>query len=155
MINTSLCYIYRGDEVLMLHRILKENDLNHDKWIGLGGKFEDGESPEDCVLREVREETGLTLTSWKYRGIITFVNDLYETEYMHLFTADAFTGEMTACDEGVPAWIRKDELDRLPQWAGDRIFMRLLEENGSFFSLKLVYSGDTLLSAFLNGKRIR
>ena len=152
MINTSLCYIYRGDEVLMLHRTLKKNDLNHDKWIGLGGKFEEGESPEDCVLREVREETGLILTSWRYRGIITFVNDLYEAELMHLFTADGFTGEMTACDEGEPAWIRKDELDALPQWEGDRIFMKLLDEDAPFFSLKLVYSGERLLSAVLNGK---
>ena len=155
MINTSLCYIYRGDEVLMLHRTLKKNDLNHDKWIGLGGKFEDGESPEDCVLREVREETGLILTSWRYRGIITFVNDLYETEYMHLFTADGFEGEMTACDEGEPAWIRKDKLNTLPQWEGDRIFLKLLEEDAPFFSLKLVYSGDRLLTAVLNGKTIR
>ncbi len=155
MINSSLCYIYRGDEVLMLHRTRKENDINRDKWIGLGGKFEEGESPEDCVLREVREETGLVLTSWQYRGIVTFVSDRYETEYMHLFTADGFTGEMTACDEGEPAWIRRDMLDTLPQWEGDRIFLRLLEEGEPFFSLKLVYSGERLASAALNGKTIR
>lgn len=155
MINTSLCYLYRGDEVLMLHRTTKKNDLNHDKWIGLGGKFEEGESPEDCALREVREETGLTLTSWRYRGIITFVNTKYETELMHLFTADGFTGEMTACDEGEPAWIRKEDLDALPQWEGDRIFMRLIDEDAPFFSLKLVYDGDRLLSAVLNGTPIR
>ncbi len=155
MINSSLCYIYRGDEVLMLHRTRKENDINRDKWIGLGGKFEEGESPEDCVLREVREETGLVLTSWQYRGIVTFVSDRYETEYMHLFTADGFTGEMTACDEGEPAWIRRDMLDALPQWEGDRIFLRLLEEGEPFFSLKLVYSGERLASAALNGKTIR
>ena len=154
MINSTLCYIYRGDEVLLLHRTRKKDDINHDKWIGLGGKFEEGESPEDCVLREVREETGLTLTSWRYRGIVTFANDLYETEYMHLFTADGFTGEMTACDEGEPAWIRKREMDRLPQWAGDRIFLRLLEEDVPFFSLKLVYSGEHLLAAVLDGKPI-
>lgn len=155
MINSSLCYINRGDEVLMLHRTRKENDINRDKWIGLGGKFEEGESPEDCVLREVREETGLVLTSWQYRGIVTFVSDRYETEYMHLFTADGFTGEMTACDEGEPAWIRRDMLDTLPQWEGDRIFLRLLEEGEPFFSLKLVYSGERLASAALNGKTIR
>lgn len=155
MINSSLCYIFRGDEVLMLHRTLKKNDMNHDKWIGLGGKFEEGESPEDCVLREVREETGLTLTSYRYRGIITFANDLYETELMHLFTADGFTGHMTACDEGEPAWIRRSEIDSLPQWEGDRIFWRLLDEDAPFFSLKLVYHGDRLLAAVLNGKKIR
>ena len=154
MINTTLCYIYRDDEVLMLHRIKKKNDLNHDKWIGLGGKFEDRESPEDCVIREVREETGLTLTSWRYRGIVTFISDLYETEYMHLFTADGFTGEMTECDEGEPAWIKKEKLDELPQWEGDKIFLRLLEEEAPFFSLKLVYEGDALREAVLNGRKI-
>ena len=154
MINTTLCYIYRDDEVLMLHRVKKENDLNHDKWIGLGGKFEDRESPEDCVLREVREETGLTLTSWRYRGIVTFISDLYETEYMHLFTADGFTGEMTECDEGEPAWIKKEKLDELPQWEGDKIFLKLLDEEAPFFSLKLVYEGDALREAVLDGKRI-
>ena len=154
MINTTLCYIYRDDEVLMLHRVKKKNDLNHDKWIGLGGKFEDRESPEDCVLREVREETGLTLTSWRYRGIVTFVSDLYETEYMHLFTADGFTGEMTECDEGEPAWIKKEKLDELPQWEGDRIFLKLLDEEAPFFSLKLVYEGDTLKEAVPDGRRI-
>ena len=138
----------------MLHRVKKKNDLNHDKWIGLGGKFEDRESPEDCVLREVREETGLTLTSWRYRGIVTFVSDLYETEYMHLFTADGFTGEMTECDEGEPAWIKKEKLDELPQWEGDRIFLKLLDEEAPFFSLKLVYEGDTLKEAVLDGRRI-
>ena len=139
MINTTLCYIYRGDEVLMLHRTKKKNDLNHDKWIGLGGKFEDRESPEDCVIREVREETGLTLTSYRYRGIVTFVNDRYETE----------------CDEGEPAWIPRERLDELPQWEGDRIFLKLLDEGAPFFSLKLVYEGDALREAVLNGKKIR
>ena len=154
MINTTLCYIYRDDEVLMLHRVKKKNDLNHDKWIGLGGKFEDRESPEDCVLREVREETGLTLTSWRYRGIVTFISDRYETEYMHLFTADGFTGAMTECDEGEPAWIKKEKLDELPQWEGDKIFLKLLDEEAPFFSLKLVYEGDTLKEAVLDGRRI-
>ena len=151
MINSSLCYVYRGDEVLMLHRTRKQNDINHDKWIGLGGRFEDGESPEECMLREVREETGLTLTSWRYRGIVTFANDRYETEYMHLFTADAFTGELTDCDEGDPVWVKKSELAALPQWEGDKVFLRLLDEGEPFFSLKLVYSGEKLLGAVLNG----
>ena len=151
MINTTLCYIERGDEYLLLHRVKKENDLNRDKWIGLGGKFEPGESPEECLLREVCEETGLTLTRWRYRGIVTFVSDRWGTEYMHLFTADAFTGELGACDEGVLEWIKKSDFAALPQWEGDRIFLRLLEENAPFFSLKLCYAGETLTSAALNG----
>lgn len=155
MINTSLCYVFRGDEVLMLHRTKKKNDLNHDKWVGLGGKFEEGESPEDCVLREVREETGLRLTSWRYRGIVTFVSDRYGTEWMHLFTADAFEGELGECDEGNPVWIPRNRLHELPQWEGDRIFLRLLEEEAPFFSLKLVYEGENLREAVLNGQRIR
>lgn len=122
---STLCYIEndRG-EYLMLHRVKKENDCNHDKWIGVGGKFEDGESPEECVLREVQEETGLTLTSWRYRGIVTFVSDQWETEYMHLFTATHWTGEVKDCDEGVLEWIHKDALAALPQWEGDKIFLR-------------------------------
>ncbi len=154
MINSTLCYISRGDEWLLLHRTKKQNDLNHDKWIGFGGKFEDKESPEDCILREVREETGLTLTEYSYRGIVTFVSDKYETEYMHLFTATEFTGNMTACDEGEPAWIKKSDFAKLPQWEGDKIFLRLLEEGAPFFSLKLSYTGDCLDYAILNGKRL-
>jgi len=155
MIYSTLCYIERGDEWLLLHRVKKEQDANRDKWIGLGGKFEDGESPEECVLREVREETGLTLTSYRYRGIVTFVSDRWETEYMHLFTADGFVGEIGACAEGELAWIKKAEFAALPQWEGDRIFLRLLEENAPFFSLKLRYEGERLAAAALNGKTIK
>lgn len=151
---STLCYIEREDEWLMLHRVKKKNDVNQDKWIGLGGQFEEGESPEECILREVKEETGLTLTSWRYRGLVTFVSDLWETEYMHLFTADAYTGEMTDCDEGELAWIKKAEFAKLPQWEGDRLFLRLLEENEPFFSLKLRYEGEHLAYAALNGKQI-
>ena len=155
MINTSLCYIYRGDEMLLLHRTKKKNDLNHDKWIGIGGKFEEGESPEECALREVREETGLTLAGWKYRGVVTFVSDRYEAELMHLFTSDAFTGELTSgCDEGEPAWISREAFKRLPQWEGDKIFLKLLDDGAPFFSLKLVYSGDRLTRAVLDGTDI-
>ena len=136
----------------MLHRTKKENDLNHDKWIGVGGKFEPGEAPEDCALRETREETGLTLTHWRYRGIVTFISDLYETEYMHLFTADGFTGTPIECDEGELEWIRKSELLKLKLWEGDKIFLRLLDSDEPFFSLKLKYEGDTLVLAQLNGK---
>ena len=155
MRNTTLCYLYRGREALMLHRVKKAVDENKDKWIGIGGKFEEGESPEDCLLREVREETGLTLTSWRYRGIVTFVSDEWGTEYMHLFTADAWEGQIRQdCDEGVLEWIDRDKLLSLPIWEGDKIFLRLLDEDASFFSLKLRYEGDRLAEAVLNGKPI-
>lgn len=154
MLNTTLCYIERGDEYLMLHRVKKENDINRDKWIGLGGKFEKDESPDECLLREVYEESGLKLTSWRYRGIVTFVNTVCESEYMHLFTADGFEGEIGPCNEGELEWIKKSELMRLTLWEGDKIFLRLLDENEPFFSLKLSYDGDELKSAVLNGKNI-
>ena len=156
MKNTTLCYISRGDEYLLLHRIKKENDLNRDKWIGFGGGFEEGESPEECVLREVREETGLTLTAWRYRGIVTFVSDRWEGEYMHLFTADGFEGEIIRdCNEGDIQWVRKKDFAALPQWEGDRIFLKLLEEDAPFFSLKLVYEGERLVGVVLNGIELR
>ena len=151
MKQTTLCYIEKDNCYLMLHRIKKENDENKDKWIGIGGKFEDKESPEDCVLREAMEETGLTLSSYRYRGIVTFVSDVWPTEYMHLFHADGFTGELKTCDEGVLEWLPKSELYSLPMWEGDRIFLDLLDKDVPFFSLKLVYSGETLVEAVLNG----
>ena len=153
-INSTLIYVERGDEYLMLHRTKKENDLNRDKWIGIGGKFEENEGPEDCMLREAREETGLTLTSWRYRGIVTFLSDRWETEYMHLFTADGYSGTLRQCDEGDLAWIKKSELLKLKLWEGDKIFLRLLDSDEPFFSLKLKYEGDTLVLAVLNGKRL-
>lgn len=155
MIDSSLCYLYRGDEVLMMHRTRKKNDMNHDKWIAVGGRFEKGESPEECALREVREETGLTMVSPLYRGVVTFINDQYETERMHLFTCEQWTGEMTDCDEGELVWIPKERMDTLPQWEGDRIFHRLLKEGGPFFRLELVYSGERLLSADLDGRPLK
>lgn len=151
MKNTSLCYIERDGNYLMLHRVKKENDENRDKWIGVGGKFEEGESPEDCMLREVREETGLRLSSWRFRGIVTFVSNLWGTEYMHLFTSDSFTGEIHSCEEGTLEWVDKARVQSLPIWEGDKIFLRLLEENAPFFSLKLRYEGDRLAEAVLNG----
>ena len=154
MINTTLCYITRGNDVLMLHRVKKENDVNKDKWIGIGGKFEEGESPEECVLREAKEETGLTLTDYKYRGIVTFVSDVWPCEYMHLFTATGFVGELKDCDEGVLEWLPKDKLYGLPMWAGDRIFLELLDKGAPFFSLKLVYEGERLVCAALDGQKI-
>lgn len=151
MKNTSLCYIECGGQYLMLHRVKKVNDENHDKWIGIGGKFEPGESPEECMQREVTEETGLTAREWRYRGIVTFVSDEWETEYMHLFTCTGFTGTLRECDEGVLEWIDKRALLALPIWEGDKIFLRLLDEGEPFFSLKLNYSGDRLTAAVLNG----
>lgn len=154
MIQSTLCYLERGDEYLMLHRVKKENDVNHDKWIGVGGKFEEGESPEECILRETWEETGLTLTDYRYRGLVTFVSDRWPTEYMHLFTATGWSGEAHPCEEGELAWICKSELLQLPLWEGDKIFLRLLEEDAPFFSLKLRYEGETLVQAVLNGRQI-
>ena len=154
MKNTTLCYIERDGAYLMLHRVKKEHDENRDKWIGVGGKFEDKESPEDCLLREVREETGLTLTRYAYRGIVTFVSDLWPTEYMHLFTADGFTGDLRACDEGDLEWVPKERIAALPIWAGDKIFLRLLTEDVPFFSLKPCYEGERLVQAVLDGRAL-
>lgn len=150
--NVTLCYIEQEDAYLMLHRIKKENDLNHDKWIGIGGKFEDGESPEECMCREALEETGLTLLNPTLRGIVTFVSDEWDTEYMFLYTCTEFEGTLGECDEGVLEWIAKDKVCDLPIWEGDKIFFRLLRENAPFFSLKLQYKGSNLVSAVLNGE---
>lgn len=152
MRNTTLCYIQndRG-QTLLLHRVKKENDMNKDKWIGVGGGFEDKESPEDCLLREVLEETGLTLTSYRYRGVVTFVSDRWETEYMHLFTADGFTGTIKECDEGTLEWVDNAIVPTLPTWAGDRIFLQRIAADAPFFSLKLCYEGEDLVGAVLNG----
>ena len=155
MKNTSLCYIEKDGKYLMLHRVSKKNDENAGKWIGIGGKFEEGESPEDCAVREALEETGLTLNSLSYRGIVTFVSDEYGTEYMHLFHSDSFSGEIKKCDEGVLEWIDKKKLYELTLWEGDKIFLELLDKDIPHFSLKLTYSGDTLTGAVLNGKKIR
>ena len=151
--NTTLCYLEKDGAWLMLHRVKKKQDCNHEKWIGVGGKFEPCESPEECLLREVREETGLTLTSWQYRGIVTFVLDGV-CEYMHLYTADRWTGQMIRgedCAEGILEWVPKEKVPALPIWEGDKIFFRLLEQERPFFSLKLCYEGDALISAALDG----
>ena len=153
--NTTLLYIRdRDGRYLMLHRDKKENDLNRDKWIGVGGKLEEGESPEDCLLRETMEETGLRLTRYRYRGLVTFVSDRWETEYMHLYTADGYEGVLHDCDEGTLCWLTPEEFAALPQWEGDKIFLRLLAENAPFFSLKLCYQGDRLAEAVLDGKEL-
>ena len=148
---TTLCYIEKEHQYLMLHRIKKEQDINKDKWIGIGGHFEEDETPEECLLREVKEETGLVLTKWKLRGIITFMSDEFHTEYMFLYTADAFTGELIECDEGVLERVDKSEVFHLPIWEGDKIFFKLLETSSDFFSLKLRYEGEKLVEAILNG----
>ena len=152
MILSTLCYLQREDQYLMLHRVKKAQDANRDKWIGVGGKFREGESPEDCLLRETWEETGLTLTDYRYRGLVTFVSDRWPTEYMHLFTATGWTGTPHPCDEGELAWIGKRELRALPMWAGDQIFLDLLERDAPFFSLKLRYRGEALEEAVLDGR---
>ena len=154
MRNTTLVHLERDGKYLMLHRVKKEHDENHDKWVGIGGKFEPGESPEDCAVREVREETGLTMKSWAYRGIVTFVSDEWGTEYMHLFHSADFEGSVKDCDEGVLEWVDKRALYDLPIWEGDKIFLRLLDEDRLFFSLKLRYRGDRLMEAVLDGKSL-
>ena len=154
MKNTTLCYITRGDQVLMLHRVKKKNDINKDKWIGIGGKFEDGESPDECLLREAKEETGLTLTAWKCRGVVTFLSEGEDGEYMYLFTADGFEGELKECDEGDLQWVSRDFLTELPKWEGDQIFLDLLWRDAPFFLLTLRYRGARLTEALLDGKKI-
>ncbi|PWL45381.1 MAG: DNA mismatch repair protein MutT [Clostridiales bacterium] len=151
---TTLCYIEKNGKYLMLHRIKKKSDINQGKWIGVGGHFEEGESPEECLIREVQEETGLFLTQYAFRGIVTFATDVQQTEYMCLYTATAFEGELTACNEGELAWIDKEKIEELELWEGDRIFLRLLAAEAPFFSLKLRYVGDVLQEAVLDGKAI-
>jgi 8-oxo-dGTP diphosphatase len=151
---TTLCYIEKDGQYLMLNRVSKENDINKDKWIGVGGHFEEDESPEDCLLREVKEETGLTLLSYRFRGIVTFISNEWQTEYMCLYTADEFEGKMTQCEEGVLCWVDKSQIDQLNLWTGDKIFLNLLAQDSPFFSLKLRYEGDCLMEAVLDGKTL-
>ena len=151
---STLCYIEKDNKYLMLHRIVKKNDVNKDKWIGVGGHFEQGESPEECLLREVKEETGLDLLSYRFRGIVTFIASGWETEYMCLYTADRCEGGMISCNEGVLEWVDKEKLLDLNLWEGDKIFLKLLNEDVPFFSLKLQYEGNELVQAYLDGKDI-
>ncbi len=156
MKQTTLCYIDDGSRYLMLHRVKKEHDASHGKWIGVGGKCEADESPDECMLREVKEETGLDIRQWHYRGIVTFISDIWPNEYMHLFTATEWDGQLASdCNEGDLAWVEKSDIMNLTLWEGDRIFLRLLlDEQTPFFSLKLVYVQDEMASAVLNGQHV-
>ena len=151
---TTLCYIEKDGRYLMMHRVKKAHDINKDKWIGIGGHFEADESPEECLFREAAEETGLTLLSFRLRGIVTFRCDRWQTEYMFLYTADEFEGELAECSEGSLEWVDKADVYNLPIWEGDKIFFRLLEEGREFFSLKLRYENDILMEAVLDGKKL-
>ena len=154
MKNSTLCYLEKDGKYLMLFRDRKKNDENAGKWIGVGGKFENGESPDECLLREVFEETGLKLKEYRLRGIVSFVSDIYETEYMFLYTSGSFEGTLTECSEGRLEWIDKKSVPELPLWEGDRIFLNLIRDDKDFFSLKLVYERDSLKEAVLDGKKI-
>lgn len=154
LLQTTLCYLEQNGCYLMLHRIKKKKDVNHDKWIGVGGKFEPGETALDCALREVREETGLTMQDAQYRGIVDFYCPPWPAERMHLYTCTEFTGTMTDCDEGTLEWVPKGAVQNLPIWPGDKIFFRLLAEDAPFFHLELTYDGDTLMRAVLDGREM-
>lgn len=150
MKDTTLIYLEKDGKYLMLHRVKKKHDINHDKWIGVGGKCEENESPEDCALRETYEETGLTIHKLDYRGIVTFVSDQYEGEYMHIFKSSDFSGDIIDSPEGDLVWIDKEKVPELFTWEGDRIFLEKIAEPSPFFSLKLVYHGDKLVSSTCN-----
>lgn len=146
MKNTTLCYIEQDGAYLMMHRVKKENDINREKWVGIGGKFESGETPTECAVREIKEETGVTPKNLRYRGLVTFVSKEYGTEYMHLFTASGYDGKINYdCKEGELVWVKKSEIETLNIWQGDKIFFKLLDSEKAFFSLKLVYDGDKLI----------
>ena len=148
---TTLCYIEKDDAYLMLHRVKKENDINKDKWVGIGGHLEEGETPDECLLREVKEETGLTLHSYKARGFITFKSDEWGTEYIYLYTADEYSGEMIECNEGNLLFVPKNKVNDLPIWEGDKVFFRLLEERDDYFFFLLCYKGEALVYQLVDG----
>ena len=154
LLQTTLCYLEQNGCYLMLHRVKKKNDVNHDKWIGVGGKFEPGEDARACALREMYEETGLTMRAPRYRGIVDFYCPPWPAERMHLFTCSDFTGTMTDCDEGTLEWVPKQAVQALPIWPGDKLFFRLLEQDAPFFHLELYYDGDTLVRAVRDGQEL-
>ena len=145
MILSTLCYIEKDGKYLMLHRTKKKNDINKDKWLGIGGKFEEGESPEECITRELKEETGLTLNSYKLRCIVTYVSTNWETEYMYVFTSNDFTGELIECNEGDLQWIEKDKVTELNTWEGDKIFVDQIQNDNKFFTIKFNYDREKLI----------
>ena len=155
MKNTTLCYIEQDGCYLLMHRIKKAHDASHNKWIGVGGKCEADEAPDECIVRETKEETGLTLTDYRLRGVVTFLSDEWESEYMFIFTATGFTGRLAEnCAEGELAWVAKERIMELPLWQGDKIFLRLLLEDAPFFFLKLRYEGEALVEAVLDGRAL-
>lgn len=154
LLQTTLCYLEQDGCYLMLHRIKKKKDVNHDKWIGVGGKFEPGETALACALREVQEETGLTMQNPQYRGIVDFYCASWPAERMHLYTCTKFTGTMTDCNEGTLEWVPKEAVQNLPIWPGDKLFFKLLAEDAPFFHLELTYDGDTLTRALLDGQEV-
>ncbi len=145
MILSTLCYIEKDGQYLMLHRTKKKNDLNKDKWLGIGGKFEEGESPEECIVRETREETGLILKDYKLHCIVTYVSTNWETEYMYVFTSKEFEGNLIECNEGDLQWVDKDKVACLNTWEGDKIFLNKIQNGDGFFTIKFEYDGDKLL----------
>ena len=145
MILSTLCYIEKDEKYLMLHRTKKKNDINKDKWLGIGGKFEEGESPEECMIREVKEETGLMLKNYQLRCIVTYVSTTWETEYMYVFTSNEFEGNLIPCDEGDLQWIDKDKIMELNTWEGDKIFVEKIQKDNSFFTVKFQYDGEELV----------
>lgn len=154
MILSTMVYIQKEGKVLLLHRTKKQNDTNEGKYLGVGGRFEANESPDDCIYREVREETGLIMNSFAYRGVVTFVSDTYPTEYMFIYTCDDFSGEMIECNEGDLYWVEKEKMFDLPMWAGDRLFLERMEKSDKPFSMKVRYVGDTLAEAYDGIKKL-
>lgn len=150
MILSTLCYIEKDGKYLMLHRTKKKNDINKDKWLGIGGKFEEGESPEECIIREVKKKTGLTLNTYKLRCVVTYVSTNWETEYMYVFTSNDFVGELIECNEGDLQWVQKDKVTELNTWEGDKIFVEKIKNNDAFFTVKFNYDGEKLIKYDLN-----
>lgn len=154
LLQTTLCYLEQDGCYLMLHRVKKKNDVNKDKWIGVGGKFEPGEDALACAMREVQEETGYTMDHPRYRAMVDFYCPPWQPERMHLYTCDSFSGTPHPCNEGDLVWVPRDQVQALPIWQGDKIFFDLLDRDAPFFHLELFYQGDTLVRAVLDGQEL-